>query len=378
MKNKYGFIKLLLIYMTFLILIGCANKQTEEPTLKSVFKDYFLIGTAINNDQVFGKHPEAIQLVKKQFNTITNENSLKWENVHPEPGVYNFEPVDSLVAFGERNNMFIVGHVLIWHQQTPDWVFEDENGNIASSDLLLERMKDHISTVVGRYKGRIDAWDVINEAILEDGTLRESKWYQIIGDDYIQKAFEFAYEADPDAELYYNDFNMWYEGKVKGVVELATKLKENNAKIDGIGLQGHWGLDYPQLNELEDAFKAYSTLGLKLMITEFDMDILPPPRDYIGAEITTRFELSKEVNPYPDFLPDSMQIVQAERYAAFFSLFDKYKDHISRVTFWGVNDTHSWRNHWPVRGRSAYPLLFDKNYEPKPAFYSVIETVINK
>ena len=378
MKNTNVHQKTSLIITLILYLLISVPNLFAQPSLKEVFKDYYLIGTAMNNYQVQGNDAAVLELVKNQFNIVTPENALKWEGIHPKPDVYNFEPVDSLVAFCERNNILVIGHTLVWHSQTPAWVFEDEEGNPATRELLLNRMKDHISTVVGRYKGRILGWDVVNEAFMEDGKLRESKWHKITGDDFIEKAFQFAFEADPDAELYYNDYNMYHEGKVKGVVEYISKIKSKGVKVDGIGLQGHWGLDYPKLEELDMAMKAYSELGVNLMITELDMDILPSAWNYTGAEISQNYELRKELNPYPDSLPDSMQTVEANRYAEFFKIFNKYKDNVSRVTFWGVNDTYSWRNHWPVRGRSAYPLLFDKNFQPKPAFYEVIKTVADK
>lgn len=375
---KYTTVELKTSLIALVILILSVSSLSAQTSLKEAFKDYFYIGTALNNYQVLGKDTESIKLVEKQFNSITPENSMKWENIHPKPGEYNFEPADSFVVLGEKNNMFIIGHTLLWHAQTPAWVFEDENGNPASRDLLLERLKDHIFTVVGRYKGRVNGWDVANEAILENGDMRDSKWKQIIGADFIEKAFEWAHEADPDAELYYNDYNMFHSGKVKRVVKLVNDLQTKGIQIDGVGLQGHWGLDYPKLEELIAAFDAYSALNVKLMITELDMDILPNPSNYTGAEISTNFELRKGLNPYPDTLPDSMQAVQSNRYAEFFNIFNKYKDKISRVTFWGVNDNYSWRNNWPVRGRSAYPLLFDKNNQPKPAFYEVIKTIKEK
>ena len=354
--------------IAFVILILSVSSSSAQPSLKETFKNYYYIGTALNNNQVFEKDEKLISFVQKHFNSITPENSLKWENVHPKPGIYNFEPVDSLVAFCERNKMFIIGHTLVWNQQTPQWVFEDESGNPATREMLLERMKEHILTVVGRYKGKVHGWDVINEGVMENGEMRDSKWFQIIGEDYIQK-------ADPDAELYYNDYNMWYKGKVETVVKLVKDLKSKGVKIDGVGLQGHWGLDYPPIDELDAALKAYSELDVNLMITEFDMDILPNPSKYTGADISTNYELRKELNPFPDSLPDSMHVIQSNRYAEFFNMFNKYKDKISRVTFWGVDDQHSWRNNWPVFGRSAYPLLFDKNLEAKPAFFEVIKTV---
>lgn len=374
MNGNLSYLKLFLFILVFFIInISVAYSQ---PYLKEVFKDYYYIGTALNDMHVLGRDTKSMELAQKHFNSITPENLLKWERVHPKPGQYNFEPADSFVAAGERNNMFMVGHTLVWHSQTPKWVFEDENGNPATRELLLERMKDHIYTVVGRYKGRIQAWDVLNEAVEDDGSMRKSKWFQIIGEDYIEKAFQYANEADPDAELYYNDYNEWYPGKRDAIVKIVQNLKSKGIRIDGIGMQGHWGLDYPDLKELDDAFKAYSETGLKVMVTELDMDILPNPMNYTGAEISQNFELRKEFNPYPDYLPDSMHVVQSNRYVEFFKIINKYKEYVDRVTFWGIHDGQSWRNHWPIRGRSAYPLIFDKDLKPKPAFYSIINTVI--
>jgi len=371
-------LKFFITFSLVLFFMAGVSQIFGQPSLKEVFKDYYLMGTALNNYQVQGNDPAALDLAKKQFNVVTPENMLKWEKVHPKPGVYNFEPVDSLIVFCERNNISIIGHTLIWHSQTPAWVFEDKDGKPATRELLLERMKEHILTVVGRYKGKIKGWDVVNEAFMEDGALRESKWLDIIGDAYIENAFRFAQEADPEAELYYNDFNMWYEGKVKSVVKHIAKLKFEGVKVDGIGLQGHWGLDYPELDELDAAMKAYSELDVNLVITELDLDILPNPANYTGAEISKNYELKKEFNPFPDSLPDSMQTVEADRYAEFFTIFNKYKDKVSRVTFWGISDKYSWRNNWPIKGRSAYPLIFDENFQPKPAFYAIIKTVKGK
>lgn len=367
--------QLQILFILFILFLSVVNPVLfAQPSLKETFKHYY-IGTALNNDQVFGRDKKSIALVEEHFNSITPENLLKWEKVHPKNGEYNFEPVDSLVALGEKNNMFIVGHTLIWHSQTPAWVFEDESGNELNREQLLARMKDHILTVVGRYKGKIHGWDVVNEGVKEDGSLRETKWLKIIGGDYIDKAFEFAHEADPEAELYYNDFNMWYKGKLLGVTELVKNLRTKSIKIDGIGLQGHWGLDYPTNSEINLALETYSELNLKLMITELDMAVLPMPDNNTGAEITNNFELQKKYNPFPNGFPDSMQTKLANRYEDFFKLFNKYKNSISRVTFWGVNDEHSWRNNWPIRGRTSYPMLFDRNFETKPAFYKVINTV---
>ena len=374
MKHRFGNKKMFYLSFCIFVLLAFSCNGGDDLTLKHAFKDYFLIGTALNNDQVMGVDRLSANLAIQQFNSITNENSLKWERVHPEPDRYNFTPVDSFVAFGEKNGMFIVGHTLVWHNQTPDWVFEDTAGNPASREVLLARMKEHIQTVVGRYKGRIHGWDVVNEPLEDDGQLRQTKWMQIIGADYIEKAFEWAHETDPDAELYINDFNMWKPGKVAGVIRLINDLRAKDIKVNGIGLQGHWGLDYPLLEELEECFASYSTLDVPLMVTELEMDILPRPDNYTGAEITRSIAMGEKMNPYPDSLPDSMQKMLANRYADFFRIFGRYHQHISRITFWGVYDGQSWRNNWPIPGRSAYPLLFDDQLKPKPAFYSVIRT----
>lgn len=373
--TKKSVISFLALFLMIILSVNCGNGN-DKPALKDAFKDHFLIGTAVNDYQSSGKDEKSIELIKKHFNSITPENMLKWERVHPKPGVYNFDPVDKMMAFGEENNMFIIGHCLVWHSQTPKWVFEDENGNPATREQLLERLKDHIFTVVGKYKGRIKGWDVVNEAVMENGELRNSPWLRIIGEDFIEKAFMWAHEADPDAELYYNDFNMWHSGKVERVVNLVKEFKEKGIRIDGIGLQGHWGLDYPPMDELDEAMSAYAKTGLQLLVTELDMDILPQPSQETGADISRNFELRKELNPYPDALPDSMITVQTNRFVEYFSMFNKYKDNINRVTLWGAYDTQSWRNHWPVRGRTAYPLLFDKNFQPKPAVEAIINEVM--
>ena len=249
-----------------------------------------------------------MKLLEEQFNSITPENLLKWESIHMQPGKYNFTPADSFVALGERYKMFIVGHCLIWHSQVSKWVFEDSLGKPVTREVLLQRMKDHIYTVVGRYKGRINGWDVVNEAVEDDGSLRKTKWLQIIGEDYIEKAFQFAHEADPDAELYYNDFDQWKQGKRETVVKIIKNLKSKSIKITGIGIQGHWGSDYPPMDEMDSSMKAYSEAGCKLMITELDMDILPNPYNYTGADVSKKFALTKESNPYAEGLPDSVRL----------------------------------------------------------------------
>jgi len=346
---------------------------SAPPTLKQVFKDDFLIGVAINQNQFFERDSRGVSLITTHFNSITPENVLKWESVHPQPDTYRFEGPDQYVAFGEKHRMFIVGHTLIWHNQTPRWVFQDNAGNPVDRDTLLHRMREHILTVVGRYKGRIKGWDVVNEALNEDGSLRQSPWMRIIGEDYLQKAFEYAHEADPNAQLYYNDYSLENEAKRNGAIKLIMKLQAAGVRIYAVGLQGHDKLDWPTVEQQDATIVAFARLGIKVNITELDIDVLPRAVRSQGAEVTLTAENSTQLNPYANDLPDSVQQALAKRYAELFSVFVKHREVIDRVTFWGVADGDSWLNNWPVRGRTSYPLLFDRAGQPKPAFDAVIK-----
>jgi endo-1,4-beta-xylanase len=356
------------------------NKNIQNrPSLKDVFKDDFDIGVALNLDQISAKEPKTTALVEKHFNSITPENILKWEEVHPEPNRYHFEPVDRYVAFGEKNKMHIIGHTLVWFHQTPGWVFQDESGKSLDREVLLKRMKEHIFTVMGRYKGRIHGWDVVNEAIVPDGKFRKCKWLDIIGEDYVLKAFEYARQADPNAELYYNDYNFYRGRQCETVIQLIQSLQSKGVRLDGIGIQGHWGLDYPGYEQIENIIGALSKLGVRLMITELDVTVLPYAEDYMDKKLTSlNTGLQTKLNPYANALPESVQKKQAQRYAEFFSIFLKHRDRFKRITFWGTHDSQSWRSDWPVIGRTDYPLLFDRQCEPKPALDAIINTGLNK
>jgi endo-1,4-beta-xylanase len=364
-----------LICISVLALMSRApSRGAARATLKDAFKKDFLMGAAINQNQFSERDARGVPIITSQFNSITPENVLKWESVHPEPNKYNFESPDRYVAFGEKYHMFIIGHTLVWHNQTPRWVFQDDKGNPADRETLLGRMRDHIHTVVGRYKGRIKGWDVVNEALNEDGTLRQSPWMKIIGEDYLAKAFEFAHEADPKAQLYYNDYSLENEAKRNGAIELIKKLKALGIPIVAVGLQGHDRMDWPTVEQQDATITAFAKLGIKVNITELDIDVLPPAAQNRGADITLNVELQAKLNPYASGLPDSVQQALAKRYADLFGVFVRHRDVIGRVTFWGVTDGDSWLNGWPVRGRTSYPLLFDRNGQPKPAFDAVIRT----
>ncbi len=355
-------------------LIAQPGSVTTQPALKDVFKGMFLIGTALNESQFTERNAAEAALVKKQFNSTSPENVLKWESVHPEPDRYNFGPADRYVEFGEKNGMFVIGHNLVWHQQTPKWVFEDSKGTPLSRDALLQRLHDHIQTVVGRYKGRIKGWDVVNEALAEDGSLRQTRWLKIIGEDYLIEAFRFAHEADPAAELYYNDYSLENDAKRRGAIALVKKLQAAHVHITGIGSQTHVSMDSPSAQQEDLTLSELGSLGLKVMITELDVNILPSVDPTNGAEVSLRVAANPALNPYPNGLPDAVQQALAQRYADLFSVFVKHHDVLERVTFWGVNDGDSWLNNWPVRGRTNYPLLFDRAGNPKPAFARVVAT----
>ncbi|MGD1044603.1 MAG: endo-1,4-beta-xylanase [Bacteroidota bacterium] len=353
------------------------DKYDDQPALKDIFKDDFYIGVALSLNQISGKEPDAIALVEKHFNSITPENILKWEEVHPELNRYNFEAADRYVAFGEKHKMHIIGHTLVWFHQTPDWVFQDELGKPITREALLERMKDHIFTVMGRYKGRIHGWDVVNEAIMADGGFRKCKWLEIIGEDYLLKAFEYARQADPNAQLYYNEYDFEERPKCEAVIRLIQNLQLKGVRIDGIGIQGHWFLDWPSIEEVETYILALSKLGVKLMVTEMDISVLPfYPVDSKAVDISSfDAEWQEKNNPYRDVLPDSAQKDLAKRYAELFSLFRKHRDKFSRVTLWAVHDGQSWRSYLPIKGRKDYPMLFDRHCKPKPALNAVIKIV---
>jgi endo-1,4-beta-xylanase len=365
--------KALTLVLSGVISMACLV-VVKTDTLKDAFRDKFLIGVAINRSQAYQKNEAETKLITSEFNSLTPENDMKWMNIHPKPDEFNFEHADKLVALAEANKMFVVGHTLIWHSQLAPWVFKTDDGGTIDSVELAKRMKHHISTIVGKYKGKIKGWDVVNEALAEDGTLRKSKFLEIGGPSFIEKAFRYAHEADPKAELYYNDYNIENPEKRDGAIRIIKNLKAKGVKIDGVGIQGHWGLQYPPLEQVEEAIEMYAALGVKVMFTELDISVLPNPNRMPTADISARSAGNPSMNPYPNGLPDSVQNQLADRYAAFFKLFNKHADKISRVTFWGLHDGLSWKNNFPIQGRTDYTLLFDRNLKPKKAYDAVIAT----
>jgi endo-1,4-beta-xylanase len=346
---------------------------SKPTTLKKALKNDFYIGTALNRSQYLGQDAKAYELVPKQFSAIVAENCMKSEKLQPREGEFFFDDADKFIAYGEKNKMFITGHTLIWHSQAPRWFFVDSEGKEVSKEVLIERMRKHIHTVVGRYKGKIKGWDVVNEAIEDNGEWRKSKFYKIIGPDFVKLAFQFAHEADPKAELYYNDYSMALEGRRNGVVNMVKELQRQGVKIDGIGMQGHIGMDYPSIQDFEKSILTFAGLGMKVMITELDLSALPTPQGNRGANIADMAAYNEKINPFKNGITPEAEAAWENRYLDFFKLFLKHKDKITRVTLWGVSDAGSWKNNFPVRGRTDYPLFFDRQYNPKKIVQLVID-----
>ena len=367
--------KFLTLILAVLALLDQSALFAQKTSLKDAFKDNFLMGVAVNRYQINQSNKKETDLIISQFNALTAENDMKWMHIHPKENTFNFEQADKLVELAEANDMFVVGHTLVWHSQLAPWVFRTANGDTIASEELTHRIEKHISTIVGRYKGRVKGWDVVNEALAEDGSYRESLFFKIGGESFIENAFRFAHAADPDAELYYNDYNLIDAKKRDGAIRIINSLKSKNIKIDGVGVQAHWSLDEPTIEDIETAIEMYAEAGVKVMFTELDISVLPSPWNSPTADVSVSFENNPAMDPYPNGLPDSVQDQLAKRYADIFKLFNKHADKIGRVTFWGLHDGLSWKNNFPIRGRTDYTLLFDREMKPKKAFDAVIQTV---
>ncbi len=353
------------------VLAFLANLQVmAQKTLARATKGKFLLGVAVNPQQVDGAKPIETELIAKEFSAIVPENCMKPQPIHPEENKYVWVDADKLVAFGEKNKQVVTGHCLIWHSQIGKWFFVDADGKDVAPEVLKERMHQHILTVVGRYKGRIKGWDVVNEAFEDNGKYRNSKFFQILGKDFIKYAFQFAHEADPDAELYYNDYNVENPAKCDAIVGLVKELKASGCRIDAVGSQAHWHMKSPTVEATETSFKKLKDAGVHILITELDISILPSPYD--GANIAANFKYSKEMDPYREGIPDSIQQKWNKRMVDMFGLFLKYNDVVDRVTMWGLTDNTTWLNNFPIRGRMDSPVLFDRNNKRKPVVDEMI------
>ena len=352
---------LVLVGLSF-VFTGCfvQKKSETEKGLKGYYASYFPVGASVSPR---GLKTDEAKLILTQFNSITAENAMKIGPIHPEENKFNWAPADEIVAFAQANGLKMRGHTLVWHNQLPGWIFIDQKGDTVSKEVLLNRLKTHITEVVTRYKGKIYAWDVVNEVISDNRNefYRNSPWFKICGEEFIAKAFQYAHEADPDALLFYNDYNEIHSVKRKKIIKLVTDLKKAGVPIHGIGLQGHWGVNEPSRSQLDSTLAEFTATGFKLHITELDVSVYQKEhqrRDRKASDYDTTFTALKEKQ-------------QLEIYKICFEVFRKYKSSISSVTFWNVSDRHSWLDNFPVRDRKDYPLLFDKNLKPKNAYYEV-------
>ena len=381
--------KTILFILTTLPLLASAQG------LKDAYRDHWRMGMSVNQWEVAaekhisnvhdvtgavsGDQTQDFPLITKHFDWLVAENCMKCEVVHPKEGVYDFTLADQFVDLALARGCHVVGHCLIWHSQCAPWFFTDEDGKQVTADVLKKRMREHIFTVLGHFKGRVEAWDVVNEAFEDDGTPRRSKFYEILGEDYIPLAFQYAHEADPTVELYYNDFSMNKPKKVDGVVRFFRPLVRQGMPITAIGMQGHliYG-DTDYISEYEHAVQAIASIGLKAQFTELDMSVLPNPYGFSGANISDKFAYRPELDPYKDGLPAAQQEQFDQFWLDFFSMLLRHDKDILRMGFWCLNDANSWRNSFPVKGRTDYATLFDRQNREKPTVQKLIDLVSPK
>jgi len=355
--------KIASLYLLIQISVLYTQAQsTSYKGLKDYYKGCFPIGVAVSAQDL--KNPDEVKLILQQFNSLTPENAMKMGPIHPKENLYNWRDADSIVAFAQAHGLRVRGHNLCWHEQTPDWLFKGADGNLVTKEVLLKRLKDHITTVVNRYKGKIYAWDVVNEAVSDDSTqfLRNSLWYKICGEDFIVKAFEYAHEADPKAVLFYNDYNTERPEKRERVYRLLKKLVDAGVPINAVGIQAHWSIYEPSAQDLITTIKEFSSLGLKVQVTELDISIYPWEKD----------KRAKRPGESDAYTPE-LEKKQGDKYAEVFKIFRENKKVISGVTFWNISDRNTWLDDYPVPGRKNYPLLFDQTLQPKKAYWRVAD-----
>ncbi len=351
-------------YIPFAVAALLIAASHAETVLKDAFEGRFSLGAAIAAPVWEGGDERARSTLLAHFNSITAENEMKPYALQPREGEFRWETADRFVKFGELNRMKIIGHCLVWHNQMPAWFFKGPDGKAADRETLIKRMREHIHAVVGRYKGRVYGWDVVNEAFDADGSLHDSPWLRIIGSDFIELAFRFAHEADPGAELYYNDFGMASEGKRRAVVRMVREFQAKGIRIDAIGMQTHVNLADPDVKEWEKSLEAFAAEGVNVAVSEMDVSVLPSAWE-LSAEITGERKYDPKYDPWKDSLPAGAEERLARRYEEFFKVLLAHSRAVDRVTLWGVEDGASWLNDFPMKGRTDHPLFFDRNGKMK-------------
>ena len=365
-----------LLVSSLIVALPQALSAAEDTALGKAAAPYFKVGAALNGRLIARPSPAELEAIVGTFTSITSENEMKPESVQPEKGRFTFDAADRFVAFGERHGMKIIGHCLVWCQQTPAWMNRRADGSPLSRDEAIENMRTHIRTVVGRYKGRVHGWDVVNEAWGGDGRLRrDSFWYQAIGEDYLELAFRFAHEADPNAELYYNDFNVGSDrAKCDAIVRMVRDFKAKGVRIDAVGMQTHINLDWPSIRSWMRSAEDLIAAGVRISVSEMDVSVLPAAWN-VSADVTRREDYAAKYDPYRAGLPEEKAAQLSKRYLEFFRFFlEKSKD-VDHVTVWGLTDAQSWLNNFPVKGRVDYPLFFDRNAQPKAVLRDVVKLV---
>lgn len=364
-------------------------------TLKDAYRDYWYTGISVNQwqvkadltgtnvhnvtGQVSNDQTSDWPVIVDNFNFVVAENCMKCEVIHPEEGIYDFTLADQFVDKARAAGMRILGHCLIWHSQCAPWFHYDEQGNLVSPEVLKKRMREHIFTIVNHFRGRIDAWDVVNEAFEDDGTPRKSLFYQILGSDYIPLAFQYAHEADPTAELYYNDFSMNKATKVEDVANFFRPLIKQGLPITAIGMQGHMILedntDNRLIKQYEHSIETIASLGIPTFFSELDISVLPNPYGFSGANVSDQFAYRPEMDPYIKGLSKEKTLELEQFWVDFYRMLISHHEDIIRVNFWCLNDANSWRNDFPINGRTDYATLFDRQSKPKPFVKKLIELV---
>ena len=375
------------------LLACCCLTMGAQTTLREAYRDYWRTSVSVNQWQVKAETGSAgnvsytgqvsldqtadWNVAVKHFDWVVAENCMKCEVIHPKEGVYDFTLADQFVDKARAAGLRVLGHCLIWHSQCAPWFHVDDKGQLVSKEVLKKRMREHITTVMSHFRGRVDAWDVVNEAFEDDGTPRKSLFWQILGDDYIPLAFQYAHEADPTAELYYNDYSMFKKSKVEGVANFFRPLIEKGLPITAIGMQGHMILeDGPEvIDQYEHSINTITSLGVPTFYSELDLSVLPNPYGFSGANVSDRFAYSAQMDPYVDRLPADKEEEAARFWEQFFTMLLRHKGDILRVGFWNINDRSSWRNDFPIRGRHDYATLFTRDNQPKPVVDRLIRLV---
>jgi endo-1,4-beta-xylanase len=381
--------------LQLIVLATFFTTVLSAQSLKEAYAAYWRMGMSVNQweveaeQQIHNEHDVTgavsadqtahFPLIVQHFDWLVAENCMKCEVVHPKEGVYDFTLADKFVDKALANDCHVVGHCLIWHSQCAPWFFTDSEGKQVTAEVLKKRMREHIFTVVGHFRGRVEAWDVVNEAFEDDGSMRKSKFYEILGEDYIPLAFQYAHEADPSAELYYNDYSMNKATKVEGVVNYFRSLMAKGMPITAIGLQGHliYG-DTDYVKEYAHTIEQIASIGLKAQFTELDMSVLPNPYGFSGANVSDNFKYTEQMDPYKNGFPADKQAQVDQFWVDFFAMLMQHKRDVLRVGFWCMNDANSWRNSFPIKGRTDYATLFDRQNQPKPTIQKLIDLATPK